>query len=213
MSPRQSLARFFARYELFKIVADIQGSIIECGVLLGGRLLSFAKLSAILEPYNFQRHVIGFDTFTGFSEVDEHDQLGKSERKSSYMHEGGFSASGGYRTSWPPSTFSMGAAFSVTYQRLRSSEAISCRRARILFEDYPHLIVSCLYLDFDMYKPTRLALELFLPAFQGGIIVFDELNEEAFPGETLAVLDKLPLNSLRIRQVPFSTAHFICRNR
>ncbi len=68
---------FLARYELFKIVADIQGSIIECGVLLGGGLLSFAKLSAILEPYNFQRRVIGFDTFTGFSEVDEHDQLGK----------------------------------------------------------------------------------------------------------------------------------------
>jgi hypothetical protein len=55
-----------------------------------------------------------------------------------------------------------------------------------------------------MYKPTRLALELFLPRIpRGGIIVFDELNEEAFPGETLAVLDKLPLNSLRIRRFPF----------
>src|SRR5580704_1182533 len=47
--PRQNLARFLARYELFKLIKDVQGSIVECGVLFGGGLMSFAKLSAILE--------------------------------------------------------------------------------------------------------------------------------------------------------------------
>ena len=64
--PRQNLARFMARYEIFKLIKDVQGSIIECGVLFGGGLMSFAKLSTILEPYNFQRRIIGFDSFTGF---------------------------------------------------------------------------------------------------------------------------------------------------
>lgn len=33
---RQSIARFIARYELFKMVKNLKGSIIECGVHWGG---------------------------------------------------------------------------------------------------------------------------------------------------------------------------------
>lgn len=33
---RQDLARFLARYELFKMIKDIKGSIIECGIHYGG---------------------------------------------------------------------------------------------------------------------------------------------------------------------------------
>src|SRR5262245_40486861 len=40
--PRQNLGRFLARYEIFKLIKDIQGSIVECGVLFGGGLMSFA---------------------------------------------------------------------------------------------------------------------------------------------------------------------------
>src|SRR5260221_712974 len=64
--PRQSLARLLARYEIFKLIHEVQGSIVECGVMFGGGLMAFANLSVILEPYNFQRRVIGFDTFEGF---------------------------------------------------------------------------------------------------------------------------------------------------
>ena len=39
-------------------------------------------------------------------------------------------------------------------------------------------------------SPLQVALEYFAPrVVKGGIIVFDELNEEAFPGETLAVIE------------------------
>ena len=48
--PRQSLTRFLTRYEIFKKVLRVQGSIVECGVLHGGGLMTFAQLSAILEP-------------------------------------------------------------------------------------------------------------------------------------------------------------------
>jgi len=33
---RQPLARFLARYELFKKIIPVKGSIVECGVHLGG---------------------------------------------------------------------------------------------------------------------------------------------------------------------------------
>ena len=71
-------------------------------------------------------------------------------------------------------------------------------------KDHPHLVISLLYLDFDIYRPTKVALEHFLPRVpKGGIVAFDELNEEAFPGETTAVLEAFDLNKLRVRRFDF----------
>ncbi len=62
---RQSLARFMGQYELFKMQLDVKGSVVECGVIME-ESNGVAKLSATLEPYNYHRKIIGFDTFTGF---------------------------------------------------------------------------------------------------------------------------------------------------
>src|SRR5687767_9809612 len=94
--PRQSQARYLARYELFRLIQNVQGSIVECGVLFGGGLMTFANLSAILEPYNFQRRIIGFDTFSGFPSIAEKDLHGKKDRKSSQLKKQGFAAHGAY---------------------------------------------------------------------------------------------------------------------
>src|SRR5438552_6727490 len=94
--PRQNLARFLARYEIFKRIMDVQGSIVECGVQYGIGLMSFANLSVILEPYNFQRRIIGFDTFAGFPDVAEQDLQGLPGRKSLHLKKGGFAVNSAY---------------------------------------------------------------------------------------------------------------------
>ncbi len=76
--PRKNLTKFISKYEIFKKILNVQGSIIECGVYLGGGLMTFAQLSAIFEPVNNQRKIIGFDTFSGFTELSEEDKKGKS---------------------------------------------------------------------------------------------------------------------------------------
>src|ERR1700712_2815558 len=73
---RQSIAKFLTKYELFKMILPINGSIVEGGVLHGGGTLAWAKLSSILEPTNHTRKVIGFDTFDGFPSVHDKDQQG-----------------------------------------------------------------------------------------------------------------------------------------
>ena len=71
-------------------------------------------------------------------------------------------------------------------------------------EENPHLVVALLYLDFDLYEPTKIAIETFLPRMpKGAIIGFDELDETPWPGETLAVLDTVGLRNLRIQRFPF----------
>ena len=52
---------------------NVKGSIIECGVHHGGGVMAWAKISSTLEPYNFHRRIIGFDTFQGFPDVTEID--------------------------------------------------------------------------------------------------------------------------------------------
>jgi hypothetical protein len=37
-------------------------------------LMTFAQLSSILEPTNFERKVIGFDTFSGFTNLTEYEK-------------------------------------------------------------------------------------------------------------------------------------------
>jgi hypothetical protein len=202
--PRQNLARFLARYEIFKLIKEIQGSIVECGVLFGGGLMSFAKLSTILEPYNFQRRIIGFDSFTGFPSIDKADLQGRPERKSAHLKERGFATEDAYDDILRAVELYDISRFLNHFPKVQIVRGDFEVTIKQFLVDYPHLIVSCLYLDFDIYKPTRTALEHLLPRMpKGSVLVFDELNEEAFPGETIAVMEMVDLKSLRIRRFDF----------
>src|SRR5581483_7890752 len=70
---RVPLKRFLALYEIFKRILPVKGSIVELGVFRGFGLMSWAKLSAILEPENLTRRIYGFDTFQGFPNLANQD--------------------------------------------------------------------------------------------------------------------------------------------
>ena len=70
--------------------------------------------------------------------------------------------------------------------------------------DNQHLLVSLLFLDLDLYEPTRTALKHFLPRMpQGAVLAFDELDNPLWPGETKAALDEVGLNRLELRRFDF----------
>ena len=67
-----------------------------------------------------------------------------------------------------------------------------------------HLLISLLFLDFDIYKPTFIALKYFLPRMpKGAIIAFDELNNKHWPGATMALLKKFNINKYKINNFQF----------
>lgn len=78
-APRQVITDFLVRYELFKLVLDIPGSILELGVFNGQGLLTYAHASAILEPNNITRKIFGFDTFEGFTGLVDSDRKSSSD--------------------------------------------------------------------------------------------------------------------------------------
>lgn len=56
------LQKILARYELLKLVRDVPGDMVECGVFKGSGLYTIAKLQKLFSPYN-ERRIVGFDFF------------------------------------------------------------------------------------------------------------------------------------------------------
>lgn len=199
---RQSIAKFLTKYEIFQKILHVNGSIIECGVLHGAGTMTWAKLSSIFEPANHPRKVIGFDTFQGFSSTSDKDVKTGTFNE---LHDGGLTGSSYERVTEAARVYDLNRAINHI-QKVELIKGNICETAEQYLQDNPHLVVSLLYLDLDIYEPTKKALEVFIPRMpKGAIIVFDELNANVFPGETMAVMDTLGLNRLRIQRFPFDS--------
>lgn len=204
---RQTITTFVERYELYKLIQRVPGSILECGVAAGQGLMTFAHLCSIHEPYHYVRRVIGFDTFAGFQGMSDKDRTSRA----SHMHEGGL-------------------AFDTYDKLLRSIELFNQNRAlghlpkvEIVKGDIsetlpsyvasnPSLVVALLYLDLDLYKPTKDTIEAIRPRLhRGSIIAFDELNHADYPGETLAVMESLGLGTLRLQRFDIGSNMCFCQ--
>lgn len=199
--PRQNLTYFLAKYEIFKKILNIQGSIIECGVLFGGGLMTFAQLSAIFEPINHQRKIIGFDTFSGFKKMSQKDKGSTSE----FAKQGGYAVDSLEDLKKCIKLFDSNRSLNhISKVELIKGDAVQTIPKYI--QDNPHIVVSLLYLDMDVYEPTKKALENFVPRMpKGSVIVFDELNSKDWVGETMAVLDTIGIRNLKIERFPFNT--------
>ena len=199
---RQSIAKFLTKFELFKQILNVNGSIVEAGVLHGGGTLAWAKLSSILEPTNHTRKIIGFDTFEGFPSVDEKDFKGTD---GSLIKVGELQGSTYESVSEAVSIYDENRPLSHI-SKVELVKGDIAETAPNYLDENPHLVVSMLYLDVDLYEPTKVMLETFVPKMpKGGIIVFDELNAKMFPGETVAVDEVLGLKNLSIKRFPFDS--------
>ncbi|MFA5878092.1 MAG: TylF/MycF/NovP-related O-methyltransferase [Candidatus Staskawiczbacteria bacterium] len=187
---RQVLSRFLAQHELFKMVSDIKGSIIECGVFRGSGLMTWAKLSAIYEPANYHREIIGFDTFSGFPDVDVKD---KSENKNADAKKGGVFADSYAELKRVIDLYDLN-RFLSHVEKVKLVKGDFLKTGPEFLKKNRHIVVSLLYLDFDIYKPTKEALKIFLPRMpHGSILVFDEINNPSWPGETAALIEELDI--------------------
>jgi hypothetical protein len=182
---RQTLARFIAIYEIFKMQKNMKGSVIDCGVNEGMSLMSLAQLSTILEPYNYHRNIFGFDTFEGFPKVSKKDKNNKISRKGFFKHK-----YNSYQEIIKSINFYNNNRFLNKKNKIQLIKGDATKTIPVFLKKNKHLIISSLWLDFDIYEPTKVALEYFSNHLvNGSIIVFDELNNPMWPGETQAFLE------------------------
>lgn len=200
---RQSIARSLVRYELFKKIINTKGSIVECGVHYGGGLMNWAKLSSALEPYAIHRKIIGFDTFNGFVGLTKEDSQSTVHPE---LNDNGFVSHDLIYDELQDSIKDYdNNRFLSQFNKVELVKGDANVTIPKYIEDNQHLVISLLFLDFDVYEPTKTALKYFLKRMpKGSIIAFDEINNEYWKGETIAMMEEFTsLNNLELKKFSF----------
>lgn len=195
---RQTLSRINFMQSIYQKIVPVHGVIMEFGVRWGQNMALFSNLRGIHEPFNYNRKIIGFDTFEGFPSVAPQD--GENVKTGDY----------GVVENWMDELEGIldFHAQNAPIPHKKKHELVKGDATVTLpdyLKDHPETIVALAYFDFDLYKPTRDCLEAILPHLtKGSVLAFDELNMSEFPGETIALREVLGLSRYAIRRDPSS---------
>lgn len=189
-SDTSRMGNIIAHYELYKRIINFPGDVIELGVFRGGTLIQFATFRELLENEK-SRKIIGFDVFGEFPQADN-----EADQK--------------FRQRWIEETGNSFLEIDEIYKSLslKKIENVELIKGDIIetlpqyIAEHPHLKVSLLHIDTDIYKPSKVGLELLYDrVVKGGVIVFDDYG---VAGETEAVDEFLEDKDYVINKYSFS---------
>jgi hypothetical protein len=187
------MSKVMAHYELYKMVLNVPGVIMECGVFKGASLARFACFRELLgNPYS--KKIVGFDTFGEFPSTKEE---GDKAILSKFLENAG----------------NMSISVEQMQKVLKHKrcercvdliEGDICRTVPDYVKEHPELKISLLNLDTDIYEPAKVILEHLYPRLErGGVLILDDYG--VFPGETKAVDEYFTDQSdIEIQKFPFA---------
>lgn len=193
----QNLSRILFFYEIYKKIQNTHGVIFEFGTRWGNISSTLVSLRSIFEPFNRTRKIVCFDTFSGFKGINEKDN---------YKYTDKFSVSRNYEE-YLYSILELQEAFNPI-KHIKKFEIVKGDVESTLpkyLTDNPETLVSLAVFDMDLYRPTKAALlhiKNFLHA--GSILVFDNLCDEVFPGETNAFREVFSLEQVSLKRIPIT---------
>lgn len=177
------LIKYLVINELYELIINVPGVIMEFGIWWGQNLVLFENMRAIYEPFNKTRQIIGFDTFAGYH------SFSKEDAASEVVDDGGYTVSEGYKN-YLEELLAVHEGCNVlghirNRHRLIPGDVVET--APKYFKDHPETIVALAYFDMALYKPTKSALEAIRPhLIPGSVILLDELTWADAPGEAIA---------------------------
>lgn len=187
-------SKFITHLEFFKQTSTVRGEIVEFGIFKGNSFFRWIKFRDLLEQTS-SRKVIGFDIFGDFPEAQFEEDKAKRD---AFVAE----TNGGKSISFEE--------INTLLQAQGLHKNVDIVKGDIMetldnyIQDNPHLKISLLHIDVDLYEPTKLILEkLYDRVTKGGIIIFDDYG--AFAGANKAVDDFFE-NKVEIKKLPFSNA-------
>ncbi len=202
--PRQALSYFLARNEIFKGIVPLHGSIFDFGSYRGASLFAWLQLSSIYEPYNHLRKIIGFDSFQGFSALNPND-FGAEGTDFQLKREGGMVFPKGQKE------IEEGIALHDLNRPLGHIAKASVATGELpgsfekYLEEHPETIVALANFGLGLYQPTLELLTLLKPRLQkGSVLVFEDLNQATWPGETKALFEVFAPGEISLHRFPYS---------
>lgn len=200
--PRQAMSYFLARNAIYQMVLDVHGSILDFGIYRGASFFAWQQLASIHEPYNHIRKVIGFDSFRGFSTLGPWD-AGAEGTALALKRTGGMAYDGrseileGIRLLDLNRPLGHVPRASIVDGELPSS----CAR---YLEEHQETIVALANFGLGLYEPTVEILRQIKPRLvRGSVLVFEDLNQATWPGETRALFEVFGEQRFRLNRVPY----------
>ena len=155
---RQDLSRIIFMHDLYRRIVDVHGIVVEFGVRWGQNMALFSSFRGMYEPFNHNRKIIGFDTFSGFPSVSKKDGSGSSVQAGAYAvtenYEQYLEKLLNYHEQESPVS-------QIKKHELLKGDASAMLKKYLL--DNPETVVSLAYFDFDLYEPTKNCLEMIRP--------------------------------------------------
>lgn len=184
------LVKFLVMAELYERFHRVPGILCEFGVWRGQNLVLLENLRAIFEPFNKQRRIVGFDTFTGYK-------------------EGRFAGNGMYSTGTKYvrhlAKLLKAHQQANVYGHLPGDheliEGDVNDTAPEYFAAHPEATVAFAYFDMGPYSPTWAAMKAIKPRLvPGSILLLDEFTWQETPGEAQAFLEVFKPGEYRIEK-------------
>lgn len=180
----QTISRFLALYELYKMTTGIAGHLAEIGVFKGSGTLWLAKLVEIFEP-NSLTQVHGFDWFKGNEPTAEEPNVNK----------------GSYFEPFERVQNLVDAQALDHVVRLHNLDIT--KELPAFFAEASHLQFKMVFADAGIYDVVKEVITHIWPRIsKGGILVLDQFSFDLAPGETRAIKELLP--EVTVRTLPWS---------
>ena len=186
------ISKILSHYEIYKMIKEVPGEIIECGVFKGASYLRFAMFREIFgNP--FSKKIIGFDTFSKFPETTFQDD-NKARNK--------FISSAGSDSISKEQLLKILDNKGLN-KHVDLIEGDITETVPSYVKANPELKISLLNLDTDIYEPTVTILEHLYPKItKGGILMLDDYGTH--PGETKAVDEYFKNKTGEIKKFSFA---------
>lgn len=169
------LGNILAHYELYKMIMNLPGDVIELGVFKGGGLIQWGTFRELLENEK-SRKLVGFDVFGEFPSSE------KMESDKAFIDK--------WNTCFKDEFITKEEIYESL--RLKGIGNVELVQGNILdtlpayLEQNKQMRIALLHIDTDVYEPCRLGLELLYErVVPNGVIVFDDYS--TIEGETAAV--------------------------
>jgi len=193
----KNLSRIFFMNHIYKQIVDVPGVVLDMGTRFGNNMCLFSTFRSMYEPFHRHRKVIGFDTFDGFPEVT------KEDGNSNLMERGNLKVGEKYYSYL--NNILENKKLNEPLPHIKKYNLIKGNAIEKLgeyLEKHPQTIIALAYFDFDLYKPTKMCLEMIRSFItKGSILAFDELNDEDSPGETVALKEVFGLENIRLKRI------------
>lgn len=178
------LDRFTIMSDLYSVTRQLPGCIVELGYGYG---ISFSALAYLSQGDG--KNIYSYDSFKGFPNPTFHDFSSRTPRKGEWSH----------RTSQEANKQMIEFGL-VNFDQLHFIEGFV---EETLDKELPSEEICFLHIDLDLYSGYRMGLEKLWPLMTyGGIVLFDEYNDDKWPGATQAINEFLRKNSLKIQRHP-----------